>query len=90
MEKEEDKKRSIFARASAILFTVDITHMRTPSSLPFPSSTSMFHVIGVTLYCPYLLSMDGALIDLMHKLTTKVYIGAILMLTNGLTFRTNN
>ena len=27
-EKEEDKRRSIFARASAILFTVDITHMR--------------------------------------------------------------
>ena len=26
--KEEDKRRSIFARASAILFTVDITHMR--------------------------------------------------------------
>ena len=24
----EDKKRSIFARASAILLTVDITHMR--------------------------------------------------------------
>ena len=28
VEKEEDKKRSIFAHASAILFTVDITHMR--------------------------------------------------------------
>ena len=28
VEKLEDKRRSIFARASAILLTVDITHMR--------------------------------------------------------------
>ena len=64
--------------------------MSTASSLPFPSSTSVFRAIGVTPYCLYLLSMDGALIDLMHKLAMKVYIGVVLMLTNGLTFHTNN
>ena len=31
--RNEDKRRSNFARASAILFTVDITHMRARVSL---------------------------------------------------------
>ena len=43
------------------------SYVSTASSLPFPSSTSVFHVIAVTPFCHYLLAMDGALIDLMHK-----------------------